>query len=78
MTDPIETLRQYNAWRRGGDLHPMSCPIKFGEAIDQTIAEVERLRDAVDRCYRMLLTEPDTQGALFKAENLLREARGAA
>lgn len=34
----------------------------------------ERLRDAADRCYRMLLTEPDTQCALFKAENILREA----
>lgn len=38
----------------------------------------ESQRDAlladVDRCYKMLLTEPDTQGALFKAENILREA----
>ena len=28
----------------------------------------------VERCYRMLLSEPDTKGALFKAENILREA----
>jgi len=26
----------------------------------------------VERCYRMLLSEPDTKGALFKAENILR------
>ena len=32
------------------------------------------LLDAVTRCYKMLLSEPDTQGALFKAENILREA----
>ena len=34
----------------------------------------ERLAADVDRCYRMLLSEPDTKGALFKAENILREA----
>ena len=34
----------------------------------------EALAGAVDRCYRMLLTEPDIKGALFKAENILREA----
>ncbi len=34
----------------------------------------EDLTGAVDRCYRMLLSEPDTKGALFKAENILREA----
>ena len=34
----------------------------------------EALADAVERCHRMLLTEPDTKGALFKAENILREA----
>jgi len=40
--------------------------------------DAERQRDElisdVDRCYRMLLSEPDTKGALFKAENILREA----
>ena len=34
----------------------------------------EKLEADVDRCYRMLLSEPDTKGALFKAENILREA----
>lgn len=34
----------------------------------------EALAGAVERCHRMLLTEPDTKGALFKAENILREA----
>ncbi len=34
----------------------------------------EALAEAVNRCHRMLLTEPDTKGALFKAENILREA----
>lgn len=34
----------------------------------------EKLAVDVERCYRMLLTDPDTQGALFKAENILREA----
>ncbi len=34
----------------------------------------EKLAEDVERCYRMLLSEPDTKGALFKAENILREA----
>ena len=34
----------------------------------------EKLASDVERCYRMLLSEPDTKGALFKAENILREA----
>lgn len=38
----------------------------------------EKLVADVDRCYRMLLSEPDTKGALFKAENILREAIAAA
>ena len=34
----------------------------------------EKLMDDVDRCYQMLLSEPDANAALFKAENILREA----
>ena len=36
--------------------------------------ENERLANAMTQCYRMLLSEPNTQGALFKAENILRES----
>lgn len=38
------------------------------------IAKAPMMLDAMERCYRMLLSEPDTKGALFKAENILREA----
>ena len=42
------------------------------------LEKAERQRDEllsdVERCYKMLLSEPDTKGALFKAENILREA----
>jgi hypothetical protein len=31
-------------------------------------------QDVIERTYKMLLSEPDTKGALFKAENILREA----
>ncbi len=34
----------------------------------------EKLASDVERCYQMLLADPDTKGALFKAENILREA----
>lgn len=38
------------------------------------IAAAPMMLDAMERCYRMLLSEPDTKGALFKAGNILREA----
>lgn len=34
----------------------------------------EKLTYDVDRCLRILLSEPDTKGALFKTESILREA----
>lgn len=40
----------------------------------EALALEAQLRHEVGLCYRMLLSEPDTKGALFKAENLLREA----
>jgi len=39
--------------------------------------ELDALIADVERCYRMLLSEPDTKGALFKAENILRGALAA-
>jgi hypothetical protein len=44
MSDPIEILRQHNAWRRGDGNDPTPNPIAVGKAIDATIAEVKRLR----------------------------------
>ena len=47
------------------------------EYFDQWHAERRRreaLLSNIERCYRMLLSEPDTKGALAKAENILREA----
>lgn len=43
------------------------------EALMRAEEENERMRDGIGRCYRMLLSEPDTKGALFKAENILRD-----
>ena len=34
----------------------------------------EKLATEVQCCYQMLLTEPNTQAAMIKAENILREA----
>lgn len=34
----------------------------------------EKLLIDIERCYGMLLSEPDTKGTLDKAENILREA----
>lgn len=34
--------------------------------------EIERLRDGIDACYRMLLREQNTVAALYRAEDILR------
>ena len=34
----------------------------------------EKLMDDVDRCYQMLMSDPDAKGALFEVGNILREA----
>lgn len=42
------------------------------------IAAAPMMLDAMERCYRMLLSDPDAKGALFKAENILRETIASA
>lgn len=69
MSDLIERLRKQYA-----ELDPCD---PYRADVGEAVEEIEMLRSAADRCYRMLLTDPDTQGALFKAENILREARAA-
>ena len=53
----------------------------YAELAAQRLEEIERLRKERDELVRicdmtlsMLLKEPDTVSALFKAENMLREA----
>jgi len=46
----------------------------YEREISRLKAENERLAGDMSRCYRMLLSEPDVKGALFKAENILRES----
>ena len=43
------------------------------EALEAQAGEIESLRAGIGRCYRMLLSEQNTNGALFKAENILRD-----
>ena len=52
----------------------------MNQSLEMMREENERLAADMSKCYRMLLSEPDIKGALFKAENILREsiaARGA-
>lgn len=44
------------------------------ERIAELVCENERLAGDMSRCYIMLLSEPDVKGALFKAEDILRES----
>lgn len=43
IPDPLPILREYNAWRRGGD-GPMPAPEVIGRAIDAMCDDMERLR----------------------------------
>ena len=54
--DHIHTLRQYNAWRRGGD-DPRLDPRAVGEAIDWACDEHARLT-AENQQLRNALTVP--------------------
>jgi len=68
MTDHIETLRLYNIWRSGTDESvPMIAPAVIGEAIDATIAEVERLRS-------LLSGDDDISQSLIDENERLRDA----
>lgn len=44
MSDPIDILKHYNAWRRGGE-GDMPAPAEIGLAIDAAIGEILRLRE---------------------------------
>ena len=44
ISDPVLILREYNAWRRGGD-GPMPDPAVIGRAIDALCDKAERMRD---------------------------------
>jgi len=49
MTDHLDTLRNFNAWRRSDDSIPQPDPKAIGQAIDHLLAAypaVERERDA--------------------------------
>lgn len=60
------------AYERGMEEGRRSACDACGRAEErQPIAEFAA---TVERCYRMLMSEPDTKSALFKAENILREA----
>lgn len=86
--EQCERLRKYNRWRRGDERIKMPDPKELGKLIDDVACRLEvlerehseerrkreKLAHDVERCYRMLLSEPDTKGALSKAENILREA----
>lgn len=67
MTDNLETLRLHNIWRRGDETLQMAEPKVLGEAIDATIAEVERLRS-------LLSGDDDISQSLIDENERLRDA----
>ena len=48
--------------------------VEFFERWHEERRRREKLMLDVERCYRMLMSEPDTKAALFNAEDILREA----
>jgi hypothetical protein len=75
MIDFIDSCISIAAMRKGSEMYD---PSDNEMALLYKIAEITKQRDelirSVEMTYKMLLSEPDTKGALFKAENLLREA----
>src|SRR5690554_945746 len=72
MDDLVQSLHEAACGTGDGD---MAYLLREAAAAPEAAREdAGTVRDAVERCYRMLLTEPDTNGALFKAESILREA----
>src|SRR5574343_21498 len=71
------STEQLEEWAvSGGMSHLFGIVICMNQAAAMVRAEKQRddLLADVERCYKMLLSEQDTRGALFKAENILREA----
>ncbi len=49
MTDRLETLKQFQVWRRDvsdSQRKPMPDPVEIGKALDWAIMELEKLRKA--------------------------------
>jgi hypothetical protein len=68
MTDPIDTLRSFNAWRRGADINQPD-PKVIGEAIDHLLdayPAIERERDVWRHQAELLRAE------LAKADEALQ------
>ena len=74
----LELIRQRDellaALKRIGEYSRVSDAGIIAAEVRRLREENERLADDMERCYRMLLSEPDVKGALFKAENILRES----
>jgi len=68
----VEAYGQQCATQATAALHAELATLR--EQAERDAAAMAKFRADVDRCYRMLLSEPDTKGALFKAENILRGA----
>jgi len=47
--------------------------VNVRDGADAQAIEINRLRAGIDACYRMLLTDANTNSALYKAEDMLRE-----
>ena len=63
-----DTQRRLNAYTPVTDV----CRAAYKAGQRDGGKHYEELFSHIDRCYKMLLSEPDTKWALFKAENILR------
>jgi hypothetical protein len=63
-------------WEEAAETSGNYCAAPFGAilAVNALCDEVERLQATMQQCFDMLLTEPDTKAALFRAEEMLRLA----
>lgn len=72
-----QQIRRYNRWRRGDSRLKQPDPKALGDLLDGVADRLEALevmRSEVERCYQMLLTEPNGLRALTRAEDILLAA----
>mgnify|MGYP003642200004 CR=1 FL=1 len=62
MKNYIQTLKRFNAWRRGEETIEMPNPVEIGQAIDRLIDELASLELSV--------TAWKTEAAIWKEEAL--------
>ena len=72
-TEVAAKLRQFNIWRRGGDIEQPD-PREFGEAIDAAIEMIDLMK-AYETALREIAWSNDTNWQADRARGALEESK---